>query len=244
MSVTNAITLYQHQLDQLEKLKKGLLQKLFPQDGQKAPYVRFADFHGDWELRKLEQLSDLQDGDRGKNYPSEYDFSQMGHTIFLNAKNVTKYGFSFKSNQYISLEKSELLGGGKLITNDIVLTTRGSIGNTALYDTDISNRFPSARINSGMLIIRVNSNISSEFIVQFLISYRGQIKLKKVSFGSAQPQLTKKDMLQYNTPITNHKEQTKIGLLLKKIDQTIILYQNKINDYKSMKKYCLQKLFI
>ena len=103
-----------------------------------APQIRFQGFTDDWEDRKLEDASEIIDGDRGKNYPSGDDFKNSGHTLFLSATNVTKQGFVFKENQYITNLKSELLGNGKVNLNDIILTSRGSIGHIWLYDERIN----------------------------------------------------------------------------------------------------------
>jgi type I restriction enzyme S subunit len=92
------------------------------------------------------------DGDRGKNYPPQNEFSQNVYCLFLNTKNVRQKGFDFSECQYISKERDELLRKGKLERNDTILTTRGTIGNIAFYDTNIA--FDNIRINSGMVIIR------------------------------------------------------------------------------------------
>ena len=57
--------------------------------------MRFEGFSGDWEEKKLSAIVDVIDGDRGKNYPTENDFVKNGHTLFLNASNVTSDGFHF-----------------------------------------------------------------------------------------------------------------------------------------------------
>ncbi|ELV8635794.1 hypothetical protein QNE29_004158, partial [Vibrio vulnificus] len=99
----------------------------------------------------LLENSDIQliDGDRGKNYPKQADFSEDGFCLFLSAKNVTSSGFEFSERSYISSEKDELLRAGKLKRGDIVVTTRGTIGNVAYYGDDVP--FDHIRINSGMM---------------------------------------------------------------------------------------------
>ena len=63
-------------------------------ENTKKPAIRFAGFSEAWEQRKLSDLVDVIDGDRGKNYPTESDFDISGHTLFLNASNVTTKGFA------------------------------------------------------------------------------------------------------------------------------------------------------
>src|SRR5437660_1186986 len=94
------------------------------------------------------------DGDRGKSYPRHEDFSEDDYCLFLSAANVTRSGFDFSEGQFISEQKDGELRRGKLSRQDVVLTTRGTLGNTALYDEDIP--YDQVRINSGMVIIRTD----------------------------------------------------------------------------------------
>ncbi|HEC2201724.1 TPA: restriction endonuclease subunit S [Staphylococcus delphini] len=107
------------------------------EEKKNVPELRFPEFSEEWEEKKLGDVLTVLDGDRGKNYPSETDFSETGHTLFLNASNVTKNGFLFNQRQYITEEKSISMGNGKLSENDVVLTTRGSIGNVGRYNNTI-----------------------------------------------------------------------------------------------------------
>lgn len=211
---------------------------------KKSPQLRFEGFTDDWEERKLKDISEIIDGDRGKNYPSGDDFKNNGHTLFLSATNVTKQGFVFKKNQYITNLKSESLGNGKVKLNDIILTSRGSIGHIGFYDEKINEKIPQARINSGMLILRTDKFNSPNFIAQFLKSPLGIKQIKLISFGSAQPQLTKKDIKKFKIALPKIEEQQKIGSLLKQIDNTIALHQRKLDLLKEQKKGFLQKMFV
>ncbi|WP_282675281.1 restriction endonuclease subunit S [Lactococcus lactis] len=238
------IALHQRKLDLLKEQKKGYLQKMFPKNGAKVPELRFAGFANDWEERKLEDISEIIDGDRGKNYPSGDDFKNNGHTLFLSAANVTKQGFVFKETQYITKLKSESLGSGKVILNDIILTSRGSIGHIGFYDKKTHEYIPQARINSGMLILRTDKLNSPSFIAQFLKSPWGIKQIKLISFGSAQPQLTKKDIKNFKIILPKMEEQEKIGSFFQKLDDTIALHQRKLDLLKEQKKGFLQKMFV
>lgn len=127
------------------------------------------------------------DGDRGKNYPKQDEFSDTGYCLFLNAKNVTATGFSFENRMFITKEKDNALHNGKLERGDVVLTTRGTLGNLAFYDDSVP--FENVRINSGMVILRMNKSVMTEvfFMEQFKLQLQS-IK-GKIASGSAQPQL-------------------------------------------------------
>lgn len=156
--------------------------------------ARFIELFGDPEINSMNlpvkpmtEVCEIIDGDRGKNYPTQEEFSDEGYCLFLNAKNVTSNGFSFENCMFVTKEKDEILRKGHLNRGDVVLTTRGTIGNLAFYDESIP--YENVRINSGMVILRMNHEIVSEhfFIEQFKMQL-GSIK-EKIASGSAQPQL-------------------------------------------------------
>ena len=87
-----------------------------------------------WRELPLSELPiDVIDGDRGKNYPKQNEFHEKGYCVFLSATNVTKSGFKFDTVQFIDEQKDSALRKGKLSRNDVVLTTRGTIGNSAFF---------------------------------------------------------------------------------------------------------------
>ena len=143
----------------------------------------------EWEMVELGKTEiEIIDGDRGLNYPKKEEFSDNGYCLFLNTKNVRQKGFLFKELAFVSKERDELLRKGKLKRNDIVLTTRGTIGNIAHYNEKVI--FDNIRINSGMLILRVNQNkITAEYLFALLQSEYIRNQFIKITSGSAQPQL-------------------------------------------------------
>ena len=213
-------------------------------NNKKTPAIRFKGFTDDWEQRELITIAEVLDGDRGKNYPTESDFTASGHTLFLNASNVTKDGFSFVDNQYISEEKSDSMGNGKLQEDDIIVTSRGSLGHIAWYNDDIMRLIRYARINSGMLILRKKIFLNSSYLYQFMKSPKGQEQISFISFGSAQPQLTKAGVEKLNIDLPNDlEEQTKIGSFFSQLDNLITLHQRKCDKLIQFKTAMLQKMF-
>ncbi len=210
----------------------------------KVPQIRFKGFDGEWEEKELNEILEVLDGDRGHNYPKENDLQKEGHTLFLSASNVTLNGFKFIDSKYITKTKSDIMGNGKLELDDIVLTSRGSLGHIAWYSRDICQKLPFARINSGMLILRPKNNTKPSFVSQFLKSPLGKKKIDLISFGSAQPQLTKKDVSKYTLikPI-NITEQTKIGDYFQQLDKLIEQKEKKYQKLKQFKKAMLDKMF-
>ncbi len=160
------------------------------------------------------------DGDRGKNYPKQSDFSDSGHCLFLNASNVTRDGFQFSTCQFISEEKDLSLRKGKLCREDIVLTTRGTIGNVSYYNGGVP--FDHMRINSGMVILRCDrSKLHPRFLYQFIRSPNFKSQVNALRSGVAQPQLPIRDMNQIELPFPDINIQGQIASILSAYDDLI-----------------------
>lgn len=141
----------------------------------------------------LGDFVDFIDGDRGKNYPTFDEFTSTGYCLFLNASNVTSTGFNFDTCMFVTEDKDKSMNKGHLSRNDIVLTSRGTLGNVALYDKHIG--YENVRINSGMLIIRPKTKrLSPYFIYALLKSSYMKAAIEQFRSGSAQPQLPIKDL--------------------------------------------------
>lgn len=173
------------------------------------------------------EMAEIIDGDRGKNYPQQHEFLDEGYCLFLNTGNVTKAGFSFDSNQFISKEKSDLLRKGKLQRHDIVYTTRGTVGNAAFYSDSIP--YEHVRINSGMVIIRPKETIvCTEFLYQILKSDYYRPFFRKYCTGSAQPQLPIKNFSTIELDLPDLPVQRFIAGILSSYDDLIENNQKQI----------------
>lgn len=164
-----------------------------------------------YQVSSLHSLGiSIIDGDRGRNYPNEHELFPEGDCIFLTAKNVTEKGFRFLEVQFISDEKDAQLGKGKLVKNDLVVTTRGTVGNVALFQE--SDPYKKVRINSGMAIIRNSSKqICTPYLYQVLRSPFITKQIQLFSFGSAQPQLTIGIINKLRIPVPLLDEQEEIS---------------------------------
>ena len=194
-----------------------------------------------WKYETFEQLKiQIIDGDRGNNYPKQNEFTKEGFCLFLSAKNVTKRGFEFNEKQFITKEKDLLLRKGKLSKGDLVLTTRGTVGNIAYYNNSVE--YKHLRINSGMVLLRSPENIDNLYFYKIMTSYIVQNNIKNIAFGSAQPQLTVKEIKKFKIPLPPLEEQKKIAEILSTVDQKIAFVDNQIEETELLKKGLMQKL--
>ncbi|MFC6204809.1 restriction endonuclease subunit S [Psychrobacter urativorans] len=195
-----------------------------------------------WEVKTLEQANiTVTDGDRGKEYPKSSEFFDSGYCLFLSAKNVTKNGFSFLDTQFISEEKHRKLRKGVVKKGDIVLTTRGSVGQFAYYDQTVN--FENIRINSGMVTLGcLNSELESDFFYALSKSSLIARQIDSAAFGSAQPQLTVKIIKSLKLPVPPIPEQQKIAKILTTWDKAISTTEHLIDNSTQQKKALMQQL--
>ena len=230
-------------LEQLISLRKQQLAKL-----DELVKARFVEMFGDpadnvnnLPASPMTAICQIIDGDRGKNYPKQEEFSDSGFCLFLNAKNVTAQGFSFENCTYITEEKDALLRNGKLCRGDVVLTTRGTIGNLAFYDTSVP--YENIRINSGMVILRMNKQVVSEifFIEQFKMQL-DSIK-SRIASGSAQPQLPISTMNKIEMILPPLELQNQFAAFVERVSQQKQTVQQSLEKLELMKKALMQEYF-
>ncbi|WP_296191973.1 MULTISPECIES: restriction endonuclease subunit S [unclassified Psychrobacter] len=167
------------------------------------------------------------DGDRGKNYPNKSQLLTSGYCVFLNTSNVRKGWFDFSKVEFIDEVKDKELRKGKVKNNDLILTTRGTVGNVALITEDIP--FENIRINSGMVIVRTTtSTLNPYFLLLFFRSNLFEKQCLSHGSGSAQPQLPISALKYISLPDLDIKYQEKIVSTIRALDKKIEI-NNQIN---------------
>ena len=195
-------------------------------------------------IYRFGQLFDIIDGDRGKNYPKDDDFSDDGYCLFLNAGNVTKAGWSFEKNSFVTREKDQQLRKGHVSRGDTVLTTRGTVGNAAYYDDSIP--YDHMRINSGMVILRAKDNalIDNRFIYYLVTSPVVNKTIELFCSGSAQPQLPIKDFVKIKINLPSIEKQKLIISILSAYDNLIEVNNKRIKILEQMAENLYKEWFV
>ncbi len=225
-TLDNLITLHQRKCEQTKKLKKYMLQKMFPQNGAKVPEIRFDGFTYDWEQRKL--------GDVFKEY------SEKNHTE-LSALTIIQGGGTVKredSDRNLMYDTSNLSNYKMVRKDDFIVHLRSFEGGLEKSSLDgiISPAYHT--FHSDMA--------DSRFYYPYFRSYEF-IKHKLVShvYGIRDGRSIDIDgMKTIEIPYTSIEEQRKIGDYLDCLDHLITLHQRKCDELKKMKKYMLQNMFI
>ena len=247
-TVDQAIEKTEVVIERLEKLRDGLTQDVLTKgyyDHEEYKTVRLGPIKTSiptsWDLKSIPDYFEIIDGDRGKNYPSGSEVREEGYCVFLSATNVTDEGLKFEETEFITEEKDSELRKGKLNRGDIVMTTRGTVGNFGLYDDTVD--YDNIRINSGMVILRPKKNNSlTKYYYHLFQSQIFQKQINATSYGTAQPQTSVTDMKKMGVlePIEDEKKQ--IVKLFDNINLEIQSEKDYKHQLKSMKRGLMQDL--
>jgi type I restriction enzyme S subunit len=133
---------------------------------------------------ELGSVCHFENGDRGKNYPSQSAFLDNG-IPFISAKNLDGYEINSQNLKFISDETYNKLGSGKLKPNDILFCLRGSLGKFAINNNNIKGA-----IASSLVLLRAKDELEINYLKHYLKSPRLTRLVKKSDNGSSQPNLS------------------------------------------------------
>lgn len=233
------ITLHQRKCEDTKKLKKYMLQKMFPQNGSKVPEIRFKGFTDDWEQRKLgDVLADMYNGqtpsrNKAEFWNGEISWLSSGElnrgTVNSSLEKITEAG-----------QKSanlRIVPKGTFIMAITGLEAAGTRGNCALLGLNTTLN------QSCMALFPKKGILDSRFLFQW---YRKVGEEYGINYTQGTKQQSYNAELIKILPITlpNVDEQIKISLYLENLDNLITLHQNKCDELKKIKKYMLQNMFV
>ena len=216
------ITLHQRKYDKLTKVKKAMLEKMFPENGSPYPEIRFKGFTDAWKQRKLGDtvqitMGQSPDGSTYSDVPSDYILVQ-GNADLQNG---------WVSPRVWTSQMTKKADAGDLIMS--VRAPAGAMGKTAY----------NAVIGRGVAAIKGN-----EFIYQLLEKMDSDGYWKALSCGSTFESLNSDNIKNADVLIPDVAEQEKIGEYFLAIDRLITLHQRKLEKLKNIKKACLEKMFV
>lgn len=215
----NLITLHQRKLNHLKDKKKGLLQKMFPKNGELIPELRFPEFTAPWEQRKLGEIVDFLDEQRK---PLESGKRESGPYPYYGASGIIDY-----VKDYIFYEELILLSedGANIIDRNyrVCFLAQGKYW-----------------VNNHAHVLKAKKNYSNGFICESL----ERLNYDKYNTGTAQPKLNQEVCRNINIWVPKLDEQKKIFAVLNDHDNLITLHQRKLDHLKEQKKALLQQMFI
>ena len=232
-SISELITLHQRKCEETKKLKKYMLQKMFPQNGKRVPEIRFAGFTDDWEQRKLGKLAEKTYGG-GTPRTTEETFWNGEIPWFQSADLIEHEVLSAipkKGITDIGLQNS----AAQLIPqNSIAIVTRVGVGKLAFI--------PFQYTTSQDFLSLSDLNIDGKFGCYVL--YKLLQKEKNLTQGTSIKGITKEELLKKEILAPRKQEQKQIGQYFSNLDHLITLHQRKYEELQKIKKFMLQNMFI
>ena len=236
------ITLHQRKYDALKSMKKTLLSKMFPKNGQDVPEIRFKGFTDAWEQRKfMECINNVVDY-RGKT-PKKLgmNWSEEGF-LALSALNVKDGYIDFELDaNYGDIELYSAWMKQDLSKGQVVFTTEAPMGNVAQIP-DKSKYILSQRVIAFEVAYE---KITDDFLATLLKSPKVFDDLTSLATGGTAKGVSQKSLSKLSVKIPQIiEEQNKIAKIICTLNKAITLHQRKLEELKNMKKTLLQQMFV
>lgn len=239
-TIDKAITLHQRKLDVLNKLKKYLLQKMFPENGQLIPELRFPAFSGAWEQRKLSEIVRMNARIGWQNL-RQSEFLDDGDFLLITGTDFKNGRVNFGTCHYIAKERFDQDPKIQVEEGSILLTKDGTIGKVALVD----KLSKPATLNAGVYnIVPKNRVVESRFLFQYLSAPFLLDYVNKAATGGTIKHLNQSILVDFPVSFPSVAEQEKIGKFLEGIDHVTTLHQRKLEGLRKLKKSLLQQMFV
>lgn len=231
------ITLYQEKHQKLLDLKKAMLYKLFPKEGETVPEIRFEGFSGEWQKKKLGELGDTFTGLTGK---SKDDF---GHGVakYITYMNVFSNTISDTNmTEPIEIDHNQ----NKVKIGDVFFTTSSEtpeeVGMASVLNEDLGIAY----LNSFCFGFRPKEKFNNYFLGYMLRSYPVRNRILPLAQGVSRYNISKNRIMELEVFYPSLEEQQAIGQYFSKRDEIIELNKQKIDKLKNIKSALLDKMFV
>lgn len=238
LKIDSLIQAKTQKLESLKSVKKSLLQKCFPKDGEKVPQMRFEGFSGDWKEVRLGDLGTLKNG---MNFSKDamdkgFPFINLQNVFGNNIVNLTNLGKAEATKGQLTdycLNKGDVL----FVRSSVKLE---GVGEAAVIPTNLDNTTYSG------FIIRFRDNFGLDINFKRFIFTTPSVRYQIITQAtdSANKNISQIVLSNLIFKIPSITEQQKIGQFFSKYDSLISLQQKEIDNLKTIKKSLLQKMFV
>lgn len=236
-TIDSLLTLHQRKYEKLLNIKKSMLEKMFPKEGEVVPEIRFKGFTGAWEQRKLGNLGETYTGLSGK---SKEDFGH-GTAKFITYMNVY-------SNPVSDPEGTDLIEvdnrQNTVRKGDVLFTTSSEtpeeVGMSSVVFESIENTY----LNSFCFGYRPKIEFNNFYLAFLLRSGGFRKNIIFLAQGISRYNISKNAVMNIPIPIPAKEEQEAIGDFFKHLDALLTLHQRKLEMLKNVKQAFLEKMFV
>ena len=233
--IDHLIALHQCKCDETKELKKFMLQKMFPKNGEKNPEIRFEGFTDDWEQRKLSDCAEFRRGSFPQPYGNKDWYDGKGAMPFVQVADVSS---DMKLVNDTKQKISKLAQPMSVFAEkgSVLVTLQGSIGRVAITQYG-------AFVDRTVLIFdKYKDDIDKKFWA-YIIKEKFEYEAKKAPGGTIKT-ITKEVLANFDLMLPCYAEQSILADYLIKLDHLITLHQRKCEKLKELKKFMLQNMFV
>ncbi|MBJ7372576.1 MAG: restriction endonuclease subunit S [Pseudomonas sp.] len=225
-SVDDLIAAQARKVNALKSYKTGLMQQLFPREGETQPRLRFPEFQeaGKWEIKRLSEVIDLISG----THLSPGDYSSEGEIPYFT-------GPSDFTNDLANVTKWTKRTASVSQTEDTLITVKGSGVGEIWYST-----LPEVAMGRQLMAVRSKSG-SSRFMFQLLLTKRS--RFEDLGSGNLIPGLSRVVILELEACFPKQPEQQRIADCLTTLDDLIAAKTQRYEALKRHKRALMQQLF-
>ncbi len=229
-------------METLKAHKKGLMQQLFPREGETLPRLRFPEFRDapEWKDRELGPMTN-KIGSGITPLGGDKNYKTSGRP-FIRSQNVGWGELLLDDVAFIDEETHATFDATEIVESDVLLNITGaSIGRSAIADL----RIIGGNVNQHVCIIRVKRDeLNPVLLNQFLISERGQKQIDSFQAGGNRQGLNFGQIRSFEIPVPpTEKEQRRIADCFSALDARIGAEADKLAALKTHKKGLMQQLF-
>ncbi|MEE1010145.1 MAG: restriction endonuclease subunit S [Agathobacter sp.] len=231
--IDNLLTLHQRKCDELKKVKKFMLQNLFPKNGEKYPAIRFEGFTDAWEQRKL--------SDEFKNFivPMRDKPKEFGGNIpWTRIEDIEgKYLNDSLSGQYVTEETINQMNLKIIPKDSLIVSSSATFGVVAVITQDLIT-------NQTFIGLVPNDKETLDYWYAFFHSDEARKYMGLQSAGSTIFYIARESFENMPIKVPTKDEMIKIGTYFDNLDNLITLHQRKCDEIKEVKKFMLQNMFV
>lgn len=229
------ITLHQRKCEETKRLKKYMLQKMFPQNGTNVPEIRFDGFTDAWEQRKLSNVAKFS---KGNGY-SKGDLSCLGTPIILYGRLYTKYETIIKEiDTFAEPKEGAVYSKG----GEVIIPASGETTEDIARAATVENA--GVLLGGDLNIVTPDEDINSAFLALSISYGEPQKELAKKAQGKSVVHIHNAEIKGLNIYFPKEAEQERIASYFEHIDHLITLHQRKCENLKMIKKFMLQNMFV
>ena len=227
-TLDHLITLHQRKCDETKQLKKFMLQKMFPKNGEKNPEIRFEGFTDDWEQRKVGEVTkELLD----------YDNFSSGLPLLTSSRSGLMYQSEYRGNATTENENT------LFSVVPLNACTYRHMSDDSTFHLNI-NTLEKGLVSKEYPVFQENES-NLKFIVQYINSSNSFTKFcTEQKKGGTRTRLYYKTLCEYKLMMPSIKEQNKTANFFDTLDHLITLHQRKCEKLKELKKFMLQNMFV